>query len=130
MEVALQRDQERGRPLQSGGVKVWHIGKNKCDDIELFSQAASVTASESSDHSEPTNSDSVSFQCMFQSSSSPLPSPRLSVPLLRVALSASTSGRGASAISRAAGASDADGGPALALQRHPYVQARALRPIR
>lgn len=47
------------------------------------------------------------------------------MPLLCIALASSTSGWGASASSGAARASDADGGPALVLQKHPYTQARA-----
>lgn len=62
-------------------------------------------------------------------SSSPLPSPRLPVPLLCIALASSPSGWGASASSGAARASDADGGPSLVLQKHPYAHVRALRPV-
>lgn len=47
----------------------------------------------------------------------PLPASGLPVPLLRVALASSASGRGPGSVPGAAGAPDPDGGPALALHR-------------
>lgn len=71
MEVALQRDKE-GRERAGENLTEWkderltHCKrkkktKNKSDNIELVSQVASVTVSESSDHSERTSAIQMLF---------------------------------------------------------------------